>query len=162
VEIARQFVGTTETGENGGAVYRQFMKPYGYGSGTPYCGLFLHRVFLDAGVKHGVRGAALARNWGIPPEAIVAMWGRVLPGKRVQPGDVALYRFDSRGRSPGGPRINHADLVKFWDEDEDEEKFKIIGGNVKSPNGVGEGVYEKTRLKSSAIIVSRIWLLYGY
>ena len=70
-DAAVKYVGTREVGQNRGPVYELFIRPYGYGPGTMYCGLFCHHVFEVAAVKHGVKGAALAANWAKPSTVIV-------------------------------------------------------------------------------------------
>lgn len=151
MEAASRFVGTRETGQNRGAVYDLFIKPYGYGPGTLYCGLFAHHVFTVAHVKHGVKGAALAANWSMPASAIVWRWGRPVTGRVPLSGDLALFRF-------GGKRINHVEIIINWPPG--EVYCYVIGGNTSNPSGPGEGVFAKRRLKSEMMVVSRIALMY--
>lgn len=124
------------------------MVPYGYQAGTMWCGLFVHHVFMEASVKHGVRGAALAANWSIPANAVVYRWGKPVAGRQPFSGDVALYRF-------GGGRINHVEIVINWPRD--ETYFWVIGGNTSNPANLSQdGVYAKRRLKRECMIVNRI------
>ena len=141
-------MGIIETGQNRGAPAKLFIQPYGYPVGTMWCGLFLHHTFAVAKVQHGVKGAALAANWSIPSQYVVHRWGRPVPGKHVQSGDIALFRF-------GGSRICHVELVINWPDD--ETYFWVIGGNTSNPaNPRQEGVFAKRRLKSECLIVNRI------
>ena len=134
-------------GQNRGPVYTLFIQPYGYGPGTMYCGLFAHHVFVTAQVPHHVNGPSLAANWALP--ARVTVWRRNRPvGLRVPlAGDLALFRF-------GGGRINHIEIIVNWPPN--EIYCWVIGGNTSNPNGPGEGVYLKKRLKSEMTVVSRI------
>lgn len=149
MEVAQQYVGIRETGGNNrGMPYMLFMKPFGFGPGTQWCGLFVATVFQKALVKHGVKYPALAANWSIPASYVVYKWGKPVPGKVPLAGDVALYRF-------GGKRIDHIEIVVNWPED--ENYFWVIGGNTSNPsNPRQEGVYAKRRLKREAMIVNRI------
>lgn len=144
--MAQRYVGTRETGNNGGAV-TQFMTPYGYRAGTSYCGLFVNHCYVVAGVRHGVKGPALAANWSVPSRAVVSRWGRVTKGKVPLAGDVALYRFSRT-------RIDHVELVINWPPD--ENYYWVIGGNTGNPAGPGEGVFAKRRPKVSCMVVNRI------
>jgi hypothetical protein len=135
------------------------MKPYGYGPGTQWCALFVHHCFVVAGVQHGVKGIALAANWAVPVGAVVWKWGRPIAGRHVFSGDIALFRFDTRGRSPGGSRYNHVEIIVNWPDDEDY--CWVIGGNTSNPEKKGqEGVFAKRRLKREILVVSRIGLMY--
>lgn len=148
VEAAQKYVGVREKGNNDGLPYVLFMRPYGLGRGTYWCGLFVATVFRDAKVQHGVKGVALAANWQIPANTIVYKWGRPVNGKIPFAGDLALFRF-------GGSRIDHIEIVINWPED--ENYFWVIGGNTSNPNKPGEqGVFAKKRLKRDALIVNRI------
>lgn len=113
-----------------------------------YCGLFCHHVFVVADVKHHVKGPALAANWSIPSSAVVWRNGHAV-GERVPlAGDLALFRF-------GGRRINHVEVIVNWPSG---SYCWVIGGNTSNPDGPGEGVFLKKRLKSEMIVVSRITL----
>ncbi len=140
-------MGTREIGQNRGPVYTLFIKPYGYGPGTMYCGLFCHHVFVTAAVKHGVQGPALAANWARPASVIVWKNSHSVNGRVPLAGDLALYRF-------GGKRINHVEVIVNWPSL--ENYCWVIGGNTSNPDGKGEGVFLKKRLKSEMIVVSRI------
>lgn len=148
MQVAQRYVGVKESGNNRGEPARLFMLPYGYGAGTMWCGLFVHHVFTEASVKHGVKGAALAANWSVPASAIVHKWGKPVAGKQPMSGDVAMFRF-------GGRRICHVELVINWPAD--ENYFWVIGGNTSNPANLSqEGVFAKRRLKSDCLIVNRI------
>lgn len=140
-------MGTREIGQNRGPVYTLFIKPYGYGPGTLYCGLFCHHVFVTAAVKHGVKGPALAANWSVPTSVVVWRSNHPVGGRVPLAGDLALYRF-------GGGRINHVEIIVNWPTD--EVFCWVIGGNTSNPSGRGEGVFLKKRLKREMIVVSRI------
>ncbi|UHG90103.1 hypothetical protein [Spirosoma oryzicola] len=140
-------MGVKEEGQNRGPVYTLFMKPYGYGPGTMYCGLFCHHVFVTASVKHGVKGPAIAANWSLPASVIVWRNNRPINGRVPLAGDLALFRFKSK-------RINHVEVIVNWPSN--ENYCWVIGGNTSNPNGSGEGVFLKQRLKSEMIVVSRI------
>lgn len=151
VEAAQKYVGVRESGDNRGKPYDLFMKPWGYPKGTPWCGLFIHQVYVDAGVQHQVKGPALASNWQTPAATIVYRTGR-LTGQRVPvAGDVVLFRFASK-------RINHVEIIVRWSTDSDEEYFWCIGGNTSNPaNSRQQGVFLKKRPKREAyLIVNRI------
>ncbi|GAB3802950.1 hypothetical protein GCM10028819_32050 [Spirosoma humi] len=140
-------MGTREVGQNRGPVYNLFVKPYGYGPGTMYCGLFCHHVFVTADVRHGVKGPALAANWSLPASVVVWRGGHAVNGRVPLAGDLALFRF-------GGKRINHVEVIVNWPNV--ENYCWVIGGNTSNPDGPGEGVFLKKRLKSEMIVVSRI------
>lgn len=142
-----KFAGTREVGQNRGPVFLLFIKPYGYGPGTAYCGLFCHHVFVTADVKHGVKGPALAANWSKPSTVIVWRSGHSVGGRIPLAGDLALYRF-------GGGRINHVEVIVNWPLE--GNVCWVIGGNTTNPDGPGEGVFLKKRLKTEMIVVSRI------
>ena len=146
-DAAVKYVGTREVGQNRGPVYDLFIKPYGYGPGTLYCGLFCHHVFEVAAVKHGVKGAALAANWATPSTVIVWKFNRSVGGRVPLAGDLALYRF-------GGGRINHIEIIIIWPLD--SPYCWVVGGNTSNPDGPGEGVFLKKRLKREMMVVSRI------
>ena len=148
IQVAQKYIGVRETGQNRGAPYTLFVKPYGYGPGTMYCGLFLHHVFTEAVIKHGVKGAALAANWSIPVKSIISRYGRPVSSRRPLAGDVALYTW-------GRGRICHVELVLNWPPD--ETYFWVIGGNTSNPaNLKEEGVFAKRRSKRECLIVDRI------
>ncbi|GAB3753960.1 hypothetical protein GCM10028817_19980 [Spirosoma pomorum] len=145
--MAVRFVGTREVGQNRGPVYTLFIQPYGYGPGTLYCGLFCHHVFKTAGVDHGVKGPALAANWARPAKVIVWRANHPVNGRVPLAGDQALFRF-------GGKHYNHVEIIINWPPD--KEYCWVIGGNTSNPDGKGEGVFLKKRLKSEMTVVSRI------
>lgn len=149
IAVAQADIGIRESGGNNrGMPYVRYMKPYGYGPGTMWCGLFVNDVFRRAKVEHGVKGPALAANWSIPASMVVYKWGKPVQGKVPMSGDLALYRF-------GGKRIDHIEIVINWPDDEDF--FWVIGGNTSNPaNPRIEGVFAKQRPKSSAMVVNRI------
>lgn len=145
--MAARYVGTREVGQNRGPVYELFIKPYGYGPGTMYCGLFCHHVFVVADVRHYVDGPALAANWARPASVIVWRANHSVGDRVPLAGDLAVFRF-------GGKRINHVELIVNWPPG--EAYCWVIGGNTSNPAGRGEGVFLKKRLKSEMTVVSRI------
>lgn len=147
---AARFVGIRETGQNRGEPYRLFMKPYGYGPGTAWCGLFAHHVFVTAGVKHGVKGPSLARNWAIPASSLIWKFGAAVRNKPPpMSGDLALFCFS------GSRYINHVEIIVNWPPG--ENYCWVIGGNTANPaNRNQEGVFAKQRLKRDMIVSTHI------
>lgn len=138
-----------EVGQNRGRPYDLFMKRWGYGPGTMWCGLFCHTVFVEANVKHGVKGPALAANWAVPKGVIIWKFGTAIKNKPPPlSSDLALFTF-------GSGRIRHVGIIVNWPPD--GPYCYVIEGNTSNPvNARQEGVFLKKRLKREMIVVTRI------